>query len=94
MQLFVAAIQALPLLADETTASGGGMQLMLQQLLAAVVFSIVGVLVLCFSFWLMARLSPFSIVKEIEEDQNVALGVIMGAVVVGISVIIAAAIIG
>ena len=42
----------------------------------------------------MEKLTPFSVVKEIEEDQNVALAVIVGAVVLGISIIIAAAIVG
>jgi uncharacterized membrane protein YjfL (UPF0719 family) len=32
--------------------------------------------------------------KEIEEDQNVALGVVLGAVVIGIALIVAAAIRG
>ena len=63
-------------------------------LLAAVVFSLVGVGVLAVCFKLMSKLSPFSIKKEIEEDQNVALAVIMGAVIIGMSIIIAAAILG
>lgn len=97
MESIVTATQLIvPLLADELPAAAGesGMQLMLQHLLAAVVFSAVGVVVLCLSFWIMARLSPFSVAKEIEEDQNVALGIIMGSVVIGISIIIAAAIVG
>ena len=63
-------------------------------LLAAIVFSLVGVAVLGVCFFLMNKLSPFSIKKEIEEDQNVALAVIMGAVIIGMSIIIAAAILG
>ena len=63
-------------------------------LLAAVVFSLVGVAVLAICFLLMNKLSPFSIKKEIEEDHNVALAVIMGAVIIGMSIIIAAAILG
>jgi len=71
-----------------------GIGLMLRHLVAAVVFAVVGIVVLAISFWLMEKLTPFSIVKEIEEDQNVALAVIVGAVVIGVSVIIAAAILG
>ena len=33
---------------------------------------------------------PFSLRKEIEEDQNVALGVVIGAVILGLAHIIAA----
>ena len=65
-----------------------------EHLLAAVVFALVGITVLGVCFKLMSKLSPFSIKKEIEEDQNVALAVIMGAVIIGMSIIIAAAILG
>lgn len=64
------------------------------QVLGAVIFSLVGVAVLAGCFKLMNKFSPFSLKKEIEEDQNVALAVIMGAVIIGMSIIIAAAIQG
>ena len=63
-------------------------------LVAAVVFSFLGIAVLAVCFWLMHRFAPFSIVKEIEEDQNTAVAMVMGSVILGISVIIAAAILG
>jgi uncharacterized membrane protein YjfL (UPF0719 family) len=67
---------------------------LIRPLIAAIVFAIVGIVVLALSFWLMEKLSPFSLKKEIEEDQNLALGVVMGSVVIGISLIIAASIQG
>jgi hypothetical protein len=63
-------------------------------LIAAIVFSIVGIVVFFGSLWLMEKLTPFSIVKEIDEEHNQALAIIVGAIVLGISVIIAAAILG
>jgi hypothetical protein len=39
-------------------------------------------------------MAPFSVHKEIEEDQNVALGIIIGAIIIGIALIISAAIQG
>ena len=63
-------------------------------LLAAIVFSIVGIIVFCVCLFIMDKLTPFSIVKEIGEDHNQALGTIIGAIVLGISIIIAAAILG
>ncbi len=65
-----------------------------EHLLAAVIFSLIGIAVLGVCFKLMSKLSPFCIKKEIEEDQNVALAVIMGSVIIGMSIIIAAAILG
>jgi hypothetical protein len=64
---------------------------MLLQLIAAVIFSALGIAVLAFCFWLMEKLTPFSIIKEIEEDHNIALAIIVGAVMIGLSIIIAAA---
>ncbi|MAC28960.1 MAG: hypothetical protein CMN31_12110 [Sandaracinus sp.] len=42
----------------------------------------------------MAKISPFSVRKEIEEDQNTALAVVMGSVILGIALIVAAAMLG
>lgn len=58
------------------------------------VFSIIGLVVFAVAFWIMTKISPYSVKKEIEEDQNVALAVIMAGVLIGISLIIAAAISG
>ena len=65
-----------------------------EALVSSAAFAGVGLVVFGIAFWLMAKLTPFSLRKEIEEDQNTALGVIMGAVVIGIAVVIAAAISG
>jgi putative membrane protein len=67
---------------------------MLDALVSSAAFAAVGLLVFAVAFWLMTRLAPFSVKKEIEEDQNTALGVIMAGVIVGVSLIIAAAIHG
>ena len=42
--------------------------------------------------WPMNRLSPFSIKKEIEEDHNTALAIIMAGVIIGVSLIISSAV--
>lgn len=81
-----------PVLLAETISGGGGLATLGTHLLAVVIFSLVGVLVLASCFWIMKRMMPFSVTKEIEEDQNVALAIIMGSVIVGMSIIIAAAI--
>ena len=38
------------------------------------------------------KLMPFSVRKEIEEDQNTSLGIIIGSFLIGLAMIIAAAI--
>lgn len=62
--------------------------------ISGVIFSVVGIAVLAACFWIMERITPFSIVKEIEEHQNSSLAIVMGAVVIAMSIIIAAAIHG
>lgn len=66
----------------------------LKPLVLTIVYSAAGVGMFALSFVLIARLSPFSIRKEIEEDQNVALAILIAAVIVGLSIIIAASISG
>jgi putative membrane protein len=62
--------------------------------IATAVFAGIGLAVFGIAFWLMTRLAPFSVKKEIEDDQNTALAIIMAGVLIGISLIIAAAISG
>lgn len=55
-------------------------------------FAGIGLAVFGLAFYLMVKVTPFSIRKEIEEDHNVALSIIMAGVIIGISLIISAAI--
>lgn len=57
-----------------------------------VIFSGIGIVMFFIAFFLIERLTPFSIHKEIEEDQNTALGLVIGAMVLGIAIIVASAI--
>ena len=61
---------------------------------SSAVFAGIGLAVFGVAFWIMTKLAPFSVKKEIEDDQNVALAVIMAGVIIGVSLIIAAAITG
>jgi putative membrane protein len=67
---------------------------MLKPLILTLVYSGLGIGMFALSFVLITKVSPFSIRKEIEEDQNVALAILIAAVIIGLSIIIAAAISG
>lgn len=77
-----------------TQSQSSGLDSLGQHLLAAVVFAIVGVIVFFSSLLLMEKLTPFSIVKEIGEEHNTAVAMIVSAIVLGIAIIVAAAILG
>jgi uncharacterized membrane protein YjfL (UPF0719 family) len=55
-----------------------------------VIYSVVGIVLMGLGFALINLFTPFSVKKEIEDDQNTSLGIIIGAVIIGISIIIAA----
>ena len=63
-------------------------------ILSSAVFAGIGLAVFAIAFWIVTKVAPFSVKKEIEEDQNIALGVIIAGVLIGISIIIASAIHG
>jgi uncharacterized membrane protein YjfL (UPF0719 family) len=58
------------------------------------IYAALGVVIFGLAFWIVTKVTPFSVRREIEEDQNVALGVIIGAVIIGLAIIIGAAITG
>jgi uncharacterized membrane protein YjfL (UPF0719 family) len=61
---------------------------------SAAVYSVLGLLIFGIVWMLIVWLTPFSIRKEIEDDQNTSLGIILGAVIIGIAMIISAAVAG
>ena len=58
------------------------------------IFTAFGLLVFGLAYMIIVKATPFSIRKELEEDHNTALAIVIGAVIIGISLIIAAAIQG
>lgn len=65
---------------------------LLTNLLAAIVFAALGIVVFAMSFLVLDRLTPYSLWREIVEKQNTALAILIGLVTLGLGVIIAAAI--
>jgi len=63
-------------------------------MLSTLIYSLLGLLVFGIAIYVMDKLSPFSLRKEIEEDQNVAVAIIMGSVLISLALIIQAAIRG
>ena len=62
--------------------------------LSTVVYTLFGVVVFALAFWTITKIAPFSMRKEIEADQNVAVAVLIASVILGLAIIIAAALHG
>ncbi|MBV9957492.1 MAG: DUF350 domain-containing protein [Acidobacteria bacterium] len=63
-------------------------------LVSTLVFVVLGIIIFALAFLIIVKASPFSVRKEIEEDQNIALAIVIGAVIIGIALIVSAAIQG
>lgn len=60
----------------------------------AAIFCFLGLGILALVWVVLVKVLPFSLRKEIEVDQNTALGIVLGSLILGISIIIAASIHG
>lgn len=58
----------------------------------AVVFAFIGVAVFTIWFAIMDKLTPYHLWKEIVQEHNQALAILIGALSIGICIIIAAAV--
>ena len=70
------------------------MESLLPILITTLVFVVLGLIVFALAFVVIAKATPFSVRKEIEEDQNTALAIVIASVILGSALIIAAAIHG
>lgn len=64
----------------------------LSAVLSTVIYSLIGLVLMLIAYGAIEKMTPFSVRKEIEEDQNVSLGIIIGCMMLGISIIIAASV--
>jgi putative membrane protein len=58
----------------------------------ALLYSVLGILIFVIAFVLIDKLTPYHLWKEIVEDKNIALAVLIGAMSIGMCIIIAAAV--
>ena len=63
-------------------------------LLNSVLFSLLGIVVFWVSFLIIDRITPYNLWKEICAEKNLALAIVVGAMSLGVCIIVAAAIHG
>lgn len=61
-------------------------------ILNSILYAFVGVAIFCIAFYIVDRLTPFHLWKELVEKQNTALAIVVGFAALGICIIVAAAI--
>lgn len=66
----------------------------LKYVVAALVFSALGIVILVISFLIFDKLTPGHLWKEIAEEQNVALAIVAGAMAIAMAMIISASLHG
>lgn len=62
------------------------------QMLAALIYALIGLAIFGVAFVLVDRLTPYSLWKELIDEHNTALAIVVGAVAIGISIIVSSAI--
>ena len=63
---------------------------LLEVVVTALVFVFIGVILFAVTYGVLGLIFPIK--KEIEEDQNTALGIVIGSIMIGVAIIIAGAI--
>ncbi len=63
------------------------------EIVSTIFYTGMGMLLMWIVWKVIVAMSPFPIVKEIEEDQNIALAILIGLLFVSIAIIIAAVIV-
>ncbi len=61
-------------------------------MVAALVYATIGLVIFGVAFVVVDRLTPYHLWKEIVDEKNAALAIVVGAMAIGISIIISAAI--
>lgn len=64
-----------------------------QGIVNSLIYSAVGLVILLIGFKVFDLATPFSLNKEIADDNNVAAGVVVAGIMIGLGIIVAAAII-
>ena len=58
----------------------------------ALLYSVLGIVIFVIAFVIIDKMTPYHLWKEIIEDKNVALAILIGALSIGMCIIIAAAV--
>ncbi|PWJ18288.1 DUF350 domain-containing protein [Jannaschia seohaensis] len=66
--------------------------LVFAEIVGTIFYTFFGLVLLLACWWLIEAVTPFSLRRELEEDQNMAIAVVMGSMFLALAIIIAAVI--
>jgi putative membrane protein len=82
------------LLLADTVPQTSGSGMLMYHLGAVAIFSAVGIVILGIGLYLIEKWTPYSVTEKIVDDNNTALAIVVASIVLGLSLIIAASILG
>jgi putative membrane protein len=65
-----------------------------EMVISTLVFVGIGLIFFTIAFGIIVKMTPFSVRKELEEDHNTAIAIVIGSVIIGIALIVSAAVHG
>ncbi len=74
------------------TGSRIGEKLTFWDLLSTATYGLLGIALSVLGYLIFDLITPFSLGKELVEDRNIAVGIVVAGIIIGISIIIAAAV--
>ena len=77
---------------QEAASAGTRMTINWWVVLETVIYAAIGIILSMIAYKVYDLLTPFSLNKELSEDQNLAVGILLGSIFIGIAIIIAASI--
>lgn len=63
-------------------------------IIASVLYSVLGILILFIAFWIIEKITPENLWKEILEKQNMALAIVCAAFILAVAIIVSSSIHG
>lgn len=66
----------------------------IKYIVASIVYSVLGILILVVAFWIIEKITPENLWKEIIEEHNMALAVVCAAFIIAVAIIVSSSIHG
>jgi uncharacterized membrane protein YjfL (UPF0719 family) len=66
----------------------------LKYIVASIAYSVLGIIIMVISFWIMERITPENLWKEIIEKHNIALAIVCAAFIIAVAIIVSSSIHG